>query len=60
MPASLVLTDEGLEDLDAFSTALTSVGLKAWRSTLSAASTFQGRVERAGGWELVDLGMQLE
>lgn len=60
MPAALVLTDEGLEDLDAFATALTSVGLKAWRSTLSAARTFQGRVERAGGWELVELDTQLE
>ena len=60
MPAALVLADELIDDLDAFAAALEAVGLKAWHSTLGAARTFQGRVERAGGWERVNLDTQLE
>ena len=60
MPAALALTDESIDDLDAFAAALEAVGLKAWRSTLGAARTFQGRVEGAGGWERVNLDTQLE
>ncbi len=48
MPAALVLTDESLNDVDEFAIALEAVGLKAWRSTVSAARAFQGRVGRAG------------
>ena len=60
MPAALVLTDESIDGLDAFAAALEAVGLKAWPSTLRAARTFQGRIERAGGWERVNLDTQLE
>lgn len=60
MPAALVLTDESLNDIDAFAVALEAVGLKAWRSTVSEARTFTGRVERAKAWDLVDLETQLE
>ena len=60
MPAALVLIDESIDDLDAFAAALEAVGLTAWDSTLSAARTFQGRVEGAGGWERVNLDTQLE
>ena len=60
MPAALALSDESIDDLDAFAAALEAVGLKAWRSTLGAARTFQGRVEGAGGWERVNLDTQLE
>ena len=40
MPAALVLSDESIDDLDAFAAALETVGLKAWPSTLRAARTF--------------------
>ena len=60
MPAALVLTDESIDDVDAFAAALETVGLKAWDSTLRAARTFQGRIEGAGGWERVNLDTQLE
>lgn len=60
MPAALALTDESLNNIDEFAVALEAVGLTAWRSTLSAARTFQDRVERAGAWDLVDLETQLE
>ncbi len=60
MPAALALTDESIDDLDAFAAALEAVGVGAWPSTLRAARTFQGRVERAGGWERVNLDTQLE
>ena len=60
MAAALALSDESIDDLDAFAAALEAVGLKAWRSTLGAARTFQGRVEGAGGWERVNLDTQLE
>lgn len=60
MPAPLVLDDQALDDLDEFAAALTAVGLQAWRSTLGAARTFRGRVDRAGGWENVELDTQLE
>jgi len=60
MPAALVLTNESLGDIDEFAAAVDAVGLKTWRSTLSAARTFQGRIERAGGWDHVDLDTQLE
>ena len=60
MAAALVLTDESIDDLDAFAAALEAVGLTAWDSTLRAARAFQGRVERAGGWERVSLATQLE
>ncbi|CAN5908730.1 hypothetical protein BH23ACT2_BH23ACT2_29810 [soil metagenome] len=60
MPAALVLDDRSLDDLEAFTAALTAVGLQAWRSTVGAARTFQGRVERAGGWDSVEVNTQLE
>jgi len=60
MPAALKLDERSLADLDAFAEALTAVGNTAWRSTLSSARTFSGRVERAGGWDHVDLETQLD
>ncbi len=60
MPAALVLSDESLNDIDAFTIALEAVGLKSWPSTIRAARTFQGRVEAAGAWDAVDLDTQLE
>ncbi len=60
MPAALVLADESIDDLDAFAAALCAAGLKAWPSTLRAARTFRGRIDRAGGWERVSLDTQLE
>lgn len=60
MPAALALNDRSLDDLEAFTVALTAVGLQAWRSTVGAARTFQGRVERAGGWDSVEVDTQLE
>ena len=60
MPAALDLDDQSLDNLDEFSVALTAVGLQAWRSTLGGARTFQGRVDRAGGWDHVALATQLE
>ena len=60
MAAALVLSDESIDDVDAFAAALEAVGLKAWDSTLRAARTFQGRIEGAGGWERVNLDTQLE
>ncbi len=59
MPAALDLDDRALDDLDEFAAALTAVGLQAWRSTLGAARTFRGRVDRAGGWDYVALATQL-
>ena len=40
MPAALVLSDESIDDLDAFAAALEAVGLTPWDSTLRAARTF--------------------
>ena len=60
MPAALVLADESIDDLDAFAAALEAVGLKAWHSTLGAARTLRGRIERAGCRERVNLDTQLE
>jgi integrase/recombinase XerD len=60
MPAALVLDDRSLDDLEEFTSALTAVGLQAWRSTVGAARTFAGRVDQAGGWDHVELDRQLE
>lgn len=60
MPAALQLAQASLDELDEFATALERVGLTAWRSTVAAARAFRGRVDRAGGWDQVDLDTQLE
>lgn len=60
MPAALALDDSSRDELDDFARALEAVGLQAWRSTIGAARTFRNRVDHAGGWERVDLDMQLE
>ena len=60
MPAPLVLSDAAVEDLDEFTRALEASGQHAWRSTVGAARTFQGRIDRAGGWDQVDVETQLE
>ena len=59
-PAALAIVPDVVDEIDAFAGALESVGLGAWRSTLAAARTFQGRINRAGGWHCVDLDVQLE
>jgi site-specific recombinase XerD len=60
MPAALCLSEDSVSEIDDFAAALEAVGLNAWRSTLGAARTFRGRVDRAGGWEHVELDTQLE
>lgn len=60
MPAALAFDDEAVDELAEFTRALEAVGLQAWRSTLGAARTFRGRVDRAGGWGHVELDTQLE
>ena len=60
MPAALAFDDRSQDELDEFAAALEAVGLQAWRSTLGAARTFRGRVDRAGDWDQIDLGVQLE
>lgn len=60
MPAALALDDSSLDELDDFVRALEAVGLQAWRSTIRAARTFRNRVDLAGGWECVELDVQLE
>jgi hypothetical protein len=60
MPAALQLSPASLDEIDEFSAALERVGLTAWRTTVAAARTFRGRVDRAGGWNQVDLDTQLE
>ena len=59
-PAAFALAPASVDELDEFAAALESVGLTAWRTTLSAARTFRGRLDRAGGWERVGLDTQLE
>ena len=60
MPAALKLNERSLSEIDAFAVVLEATGATAWRSTLQAARTFSGRVDRAGGWHQVDLDTQLE
>lgn len=60
MPALLTLDSDAVDDLDEFTRALEAVGQHAWRSMIGAARTFQGRIDRAGGWDRVDLELQLE
>ncbi len=60
MPAALALADSSLDELDDFARALEAVGLRAWESTIRAARTFRNRVDLAGGWERVELDVQLE
>ena len=60
MPAALALGTASVDELDDFARALESIGLQAWRSTISAARTFRNRVDQAGGWHQVELDVQLE
>ena len=60
MPAALAFDAASADELDDFAHALEAVGLKAWESTIRAARTFRNRVDHAGGWERVDLDVQLE
>jgi integrase/recombinase XerD len=60
MPAALELADSSCDELDDFARALEAVGLQAWRSTIGAARTFRNRVDQAGGWDRVELDVQLE
>ena len=60
MPAVLAPSSDAVNDIDEFTRALEAVGQQAWRSTIGAARTFQGRIDRAGGWDRVDLELQLE
>jgi site-specific recombinase XerD len=59
MPAPLHLDERSLSTVDAFETALRERGLTAWRSTLQAARTLTGRIERAGGWPQVETDTQV-
>ncbi|MCA1699742.1 MAG: site-specific integrase [Actinobacteria bacterium] len=59
-PAAVALEPTSLDELDQFAAALETVGFTSWRTTLSAARTFRGRLDRAGRWERVDLETQLE
>ena len=59
MPAALVFDDRSRDELDGFTRALEAVGLQTWRSTLGAARTFRGRLDRAGDWDRVELDTQL-
>jgi len=60
MPAALASDAASVDELDDFARALEAVGLKAWESTIRAARTFRNRVDQAGGWERVELDVQLE
>ena len=60
MAAAPALAGGPIGDIDAFADALCAAGLAAWPSAIRAARTFQGRVERGGGWEQVGLETQLE
>ena len=59
MPAALVLDERSLDKIDEFTRALEAMGHTASRSTVQAARTFRGRVDRAGGWDHVDTNQQL-
>jgi integrase/recombinase XerD len=59
-PAALALEPAAIDELDEFAAAIERVGLTAWRTTLQAARTFRGRVDRAGGWDRICLVTQLE
>ena len=60
MPAALCVDDRSRDELDEFGRALEAAGQQAWASTLRAARTFRSRVDRAGGWDRVELDTQLE
>lgn len=60
MGAPLRLEDESLDTLGEFTRSLQDRGLTAWRTTVGAARTFTGRVQRSGGWDQVPLDTQLE
>ena len=55
MPAALCVDDRSRDELDEFGRALEAAGQQAWASTLRAARTFRSRVDRAGGWDRVEL-----
>ena len=60
MPAALCVDDRSGDELDEFGRALEAAGQQPWASTLRAARTFRSRVDRAGGWDRVELDTQLE
>jgi site-specific recombinase XerD len=59
MGAPLQLSEGSLDVIAEFALSLQDSGLTAWNSTMSAARTLSGRMERADGWQRADLDTQV-
>ena len=59
-PAAVALGSEDVDLIAAYETAMQSAGLKTGRSTMQAARSFCTKLERAGGWDQMSRGRQLD
>ena len=59
MGAPLQLSEGSLDVIAEFALSLQNSGLTAWNSTMGAARTLSGRMERADGWQRADLDTQV-
>lgn len=60
MPAALRLSPVAEDRVASFIEAHQRAGMKPWTSTVQAARTCCGRVDRAGGWDSMSFDQQLE
>jgi site-specific recombinase XerD len=60
MPAAVALADDDVDLVEAYVTAMQSVGKKTGRSTVQAAKTFCAKTARAGSFETMSRTQQLD
>ena len=60
MPAALKLSPVAEDRVASFVEAHRKAGMKPWTSTIQAARTCCGRIDRAGGWDSMSFDQQLE
>jgi integrase len=60
MPAAVALAVEHIDRVAAYQAAMTAAGRQTGRSTMRAARTFCAKQERAGGWDQLSRGRQLD
>jgi integrase len=60
VPAAIALSDDDVDLVEAYVTAMQSIGKKTGRSTIQAAKTFCVKVERAGGFDQMSRVRQLD
>lgn len=60
MPVELKLSAVAEDRVASFVEAHRTAGMKPWTSTIGAARTCCGRIDRAGGWDLMSFDEQLE